>query len=101
MPYGGRGRVQRHHVDSDRLNNSAENIRFLCAQHHRNAHRDGDGVVGGGPRPRVAAMLRDRAIAASTVARTMALGGMTTEQIAQKLEVNPWTVRRWFRKYPE
>ena len=32
-------RVHRHHKDGNTLNNSPENIAFLCAKHHGEAHR--------------------------------------------------------------
>jgi hypothetical protein len=101
MPYGGRGRVQRHHRDGDRLNNTRANVAFLCVKHHKDAHRALDGAVGGGARPRIAAMMRDRAMESAAVARRCRDAGWTTAEIADGLEVDPWTVLRWFRKYPE
>ena len=71
MPYGGRGRVQRHHRDGDRLNNTRKNIAFLCVKHHKDAHRSLDNAVGGGARPRIAAMMRERAIESARTARVM------------------------------
>ena len=100
MPYGGRGRVQRHHVDGDRMNNDRANIAFLCVQHHKDAHRVSDGKVGGGPRPRVAALLRDRAIAQTQIARQALADGYTLLGVAESMGVSVWTVHRWLRKYP-
>lgn len=101
MPYGGRGRVQRHHRDGDRLNNTRKNIAFLCVKHHKDAHRSLDNAVGGGARPRIAAMMRERAIESARTARVMRDNGWDTRQIALELGVDPWTVLRWFRKYPK
>ena len=101
MPYGGRGRVQRHHIDSDRMNNAASNIAFLCVKHHKDAHKDGDGAVGGGARPRITALLRDRARLNATAAANMRALGIATTDIAQSFGVTRETVDRWFRKYPD
>lgn len=35
---GGRGGIERHHRDRNRMNNERENIAFLCPPHHRAAH---------------------------------------------------------------
>ncbi len=32
-------RIHRHHKDRNTLNNSSENIAFLCTKHHRAAHK--------------------------------------------------------------
>lgn len=101
MPYGGRGRVQRHHRDSNRLNNARSNIAFLCVQHHKDAHRASDGRLGGGARPRINALLTDRAIAMTALAREQRENGATVEQVAAGLGVHPVSVYRWFRKYPK
>jgi hypothetical protein len=99
MPYGGRGRVQRHHRDGDRLNNDRSNIQFLCVKAHKEAHQKLDGKVGGGPRPRVNKMRTDKALAMTARARQMREAGHTIESIARSLDVHPLTVYRWFRKY--
>ena len=99
MPYGGRGRVQRHHIDSDRMNNDASNIAFLCVQHHKDAHKASDGAVGGGARPRVNQIRTDKAIIGMGYARTLIEGGKSIDEAAAILRVHPHTVRRWFRKY--
>lgn len=36
----------RHHVDRDTLNNSLENIQFLCRSHHKKLHNHEDGYFG-------------------------------------------------------
>lgn len=38
--------VHRHHKDGNTLNNSPENIAFLCAKHHKEAHKNKD-ITGG------------------------------------------------------
>jgi hypothetical protein len=96
----GRGVVDRHHRDSDRMNNAPENIAFLCRKDHLAAHRNGDGMVGGGARPRIAAMHRANAIERSNQAREMSASGASTREIASAMGVDPWTVLRWFSKYP-
>lgn len=96
----GRGTVDRHHRNSDRLDNRPENIAFLCRKHHHEAHRASDGMVGGGPRPRVASMFREQAVARSKEARRLAAEGYTVPEIARRMGVDPWSVHRWFRKYP-
>lgn len=101
MPYGGRGRVQRHHNDGDRMNNTRENIAFLCVKHHKDAHRALDGKIGGGARPRINQLLTDRATANAQRARTMRASGMSSGAIGKELRVHPTSVLRWFRKYPE
>lgn len=100
MPYGGRGRVQRHHIDSDRLNNQPDNIAFLCVRHHNDAHRASDGRIGGGARPRITALLHNRAVARSVEARALRSGGMSWRDIGARFGVSAESVRRWFRKYP-
>lgn len=100
MPYGGRGRVQRHHRDSDRLNNSAENIAFLCVQHHKDAHRKSDKKLGGGARPRIATMMRDRAMERAQGVHEMVAEGHSVAEIARLRGVDPGTVRRWVKRYP-
>ena len=100
MPYGGRGRVQRHHRDSDRMNNVHENIAFLCVKHHKEAHQESDGMVGGGPRPRVTRMMHDRAVEMSREARSLRADGLTVDEVAVRLRVHRASVLRWFRKYP-
>jgi hypothetical protein len=100
-PFKGRGPgvVDRHHRNSDRSDNSPENIAFLCRKHHNDAHRLTDGKVGGGPRPRIAAMFHEQALVRAREAAVMRSSGWTTEQIARALGVHPWTVIRWSRKY--
>ena len=78
------------------------NIAFLCRKHHNDAHRALDGRIGGGPRPRITALLRERAVRrAGEAARLMRTEGLTYLQVAGRMDVNPWTVQRWFGKYPE
>ena len=96
----GRGVIDRHHRDSDRMNNAPENIAFLCRKDHNAAHRTSDGRIGGGPRPRIAAMHRARAAGMAGQARAMSASGMTAPQIAEALGVHPKSIDRWFRKYP-
>ena len=98
---GGRGTVDRHHRDSDRLNNDPSNITFLCRRHHVAAHRASDGMIGGGARPRVAGLLRDRAVGQAMEAAGLVRSGMTYQEAAATMRVHPYTVRRWFRKSPE
>ncbi len=95
----GRGVIDRHHRDSDRLNNAASNIAFLCRKHHQAAHSVSDGKVGGGPRPRIVALMRDRAMRRYESAVALRHYGWTTRQIAERLDVDPASVTRWFRKY--
>ena len=97
----GRGVIDRHHRNSDRSDNSAANIAFLCRKHHLAAHRESDGKVGGGARPRIVALNRDRAIDQAREAAPYFRSGWTTARIAETLGVHPETVRRWTRKYPE
>ncbi len=101
-PYGGRGNVQRHHVDGDTMNNGRTNIAFLCITHHMQAHRlrDGHGP-GGGARPRVAKMVHDRAVAKFQHAIPLSDAGLIHEEIALRLGVSRSTVSRWFRKYEQ
>ena len=96
----GRGVIDRHHVSGDRLDNSPANIAFLCRRHHHDAHRVLDGRIGGGARPRITAMLRDRAREQSDLARRLHAGGMPVKEVAATLGVHPESVRRWWRKYP-
>lgn len=95
----GRGVIDRHHRDSDRMNNEPENIAFLCRRHHNAAHRATDGRIGGGPRPRIVALLHDRATDMARTARAMSAAGATTREIATALAVHPSSVTRWFKKY--
>ena len=98
-PPGGRGTVDRHHRDSDRLNNAPDNIAFLCRKHHHAAHRETDGKVGGGPRPRIVAMMRERGLQRYRHAVMLRSHGLSNGEIADDLGVNPKSVDRWFRKY--
>jgi hypothetical protein len=93
--------VGRHHADGDRLNNTRENIVFLCKRHHIAAHRALDGRIGGGPRPRVAEMQRQRARSRYLEAAAMRDSGCSTVSIAASLGVDRKTVTRWFQKYAE
>jgi hypothetical protein len=95
----GRGSIDRHHRNSDRLDNAPENIAFLCRRHHHAAHKLTDGKVGGGPRPRIAALLHDRAIVSAIEAAALRDAGLTQAAIAARMGVNPKTVSRWFGKY--
>ena len=92
---------ERHHIDSNRLNNAPSNIEFLCKKHHKAAHRQSDGKVGGGPRPRVNAMRTAKAIRMTAEARRLRGQGLLIREIADRLGVHPVSVERWFRKYPE
>lgn len=93
---GGRGTVDRHHRDSDRLNNAPENIAFLCRRHHHDAHRQSDGKVGGGPRPRITRMFHDRGVERAVVAWRLRGIGMRNAEIAAALGVSPKSVQRYF-----
>lgn len=95
-----RGVIDRHHRNADRLDNGPENIAFLCRRCHNAAHRALDGRIGGGPRPRIAAMFRAEAEARSIEARRLGVSGLGTAAIAAALGVHPDSVTRWFRKYP-
>lgn len=95
----GRGAIDRHHRNSDRLDNSPENIAFLCRRHHHAAHRLSDGKVGGGPRPRIAALLRSRALERYAEAVRLREAGLSDRAIAERMGVDVWSVTRWFRKY--
>ena len=91
----GRGSVERHHRNSDRLDNSPENIAFLCRKHHIAAHKSGDGRVGGGKPPHVIAAERSRMRrGAEEVARLMR-SGLTQTETAARLGVRKSTVQRW------
>lgn len=96
----GRGVIDRHHRNSDRLDNSPENIAFLCRRHHHAAHKLTDGRVGGGARPRITAMIRDRAVAAAGEARRMLASGVPIADVAAQQGVSVYSVKRWLRKYP-
>ena len=97
--------IQRHHRDGDQMNNAPSNIAFLCKPCHDETHRvmraNGIGRPVGGPRPRIAALLHDRAVALAGQARTMHRAGATYADIGAVLGVHPSSVDRWFRKYPE
>ena len=93
----GRGSIDRHHRDSDRLNNTRENIAFLCRRHHHAAHALTDGKVGGGPRPRIAKMTHDRGVERAAVAWRLRGIGMDDAEIAAALGVSPLSVPRYFR----
>lgn len=94
------GYIARHHVNSDRSDNRPENIQWLCRKHHVAAHRKSDQHVGGGPRPRIAAMERDAAIARASVARELLAQGMNHGEIGRQMGFARESVSRWFRKYP-
>ena len=98
-PFDGRRGSARHHVDSDRMNNSPENIRWLCKRHHAAAHGLSDGKVGGGHRPEVVNRQRAQAVERAKMAREMRDRGMTTAEVAAAMDVDRWTVTRWARKY--
>lgn len=95
----GRGVIDRHHRDSDRLNNDRANIAFLCRKHHQEAHRQTDGKVGGGHRPRINALHRSRALERFAEAQHLEAAGLTHPEIAVVMGVDDWTVSRWFHKY--
>lgn len=95
----GRGVIDRHHRSNDRMDNSPENIAFLCRKHHLGAHRLTDGKVGGGPRPRIVALMRDRAVARAREAAALRDQGASTREIASTMGVDPSSVTRWFLKY--
>lgn len=94
----GRGVIDRHHRDSNRLNNDPSNIAFLCRRHHNAAHRVTDGKIGGGARPRVAKLTHDRGAARAAYARTLGALGWTTDQIASEMGVDRSSVLRYFRE---
>lgn len=94
----GRGVIDRHHRDSNRLNNDPSNIAFLCRRHHQAAHRLTDGKVGGGARPRVAKLGHDRGVARAAYARALKASGWTVDEIAAEMGVHPVSVFRWFRQ---
>jgi hypothetical protein len=94
------GYVGRHHVNSDRLDNRPENIRYLCRLHHNAAHRISDGMLGGGPRPRVAARQRQAAIERAQMARELLADGLTHADVGRRMGFDPASVYRWLRKYP-
>ncbi len=98
MAYGQR-RVDRHHRNSDRMDNRRENIEFLCKRHHNAAHKLTDGQVGGGPRPRIVALLRDRALEQWSRAIVLRAQGYSNPEIASELFVHRDSVKRWFAKY--
>lgn len=91
---------ERHHIDSDRLNNARSNVAFLCKKHHKDAHRLSDGKIGGGARPRVNAMRTAKAVAMTAEARGLRSQGLLVREVAGRLGVHEETVWRWFRKYP-
>jgi hypothetical protein len=95
----GRGVIDRHHRDSDRSNNTPENIAFLCRKHHMAAHRASDGRVGGGARPRIVAM--NRAVSAAHYQEAAALRsqGHSYRSIARVMGVAKSSVDRWVRTY--
>lgn len=99
----GRGQIDRHHRNSDREDNRPENIAFLCRRHHHAAHRASDGKVGGGPRPRIAQMVRSRGLERAAVAWRLRGIGMADAEIAAVLGVSPMSVPRYFydRRYRE
>lgn len=102
MPYGGRGRVQRHHIDGDTMNNDRSNIAFLCVAHHMSAHRARDGKgPGGGPRPRIAKAKHDAAVAKYRQAIPLRDAGWRHEDIAAWMGTSRSTVSRWFRLYKD
>ena len=82
------------------MNNVRENIAFLCRLHHKAAHRALDGRIGGGPRPRIAAMFRAQAMNKAAIAWQMRDAGQTPKSIAAHFGVDLFSVYRWFRKYP-
>lgn len=63
----------------------------------RDAVRKNRGI--GGPRPRVLALRRDRAIAMAHEAQALHRAGVSVPAIAKRLGVDDWSVHRWFRKY--
>lgn len=100
LPYGER-RVDRHHIDSDRLNNKPSNIAFLCKRHHKAAHRQSDGRVGGGLREGAGEASRRAAKSRAVQAAELRHAGMKIVEVAEVLGVHPVSVMRWWRKYPE
>ena len=82
------------------MNNERANIAFLCRRDHKAAHRLLDGRIGGGPRPRIAALFRDRAMEKAALAWTMRDAGQEPKAIAAHFGVDLFSVYRWFRKYP-
>lgn len=100
---GRAGLIHRHHRDGDQTNNDPSNIGFLCKPHHDDAHSvmaaRGAGRSRGGARPRVTAMLRDRAQAQAALAAGLRAQGLSSPAIAAALGVNRRTVTRWLEKY--
>lgn len=98
-------RIARHHRDGDQSNNDPSNIAFLCRPCHTEAHavmrRLGIGRMSGGPRPRITALLRDRAIVRYRDAKALRDQGLTDDEIAASMGYHPLSVRRWFIKYEE
>lgn len=99
MPYGGQGRVQRHHRDGNRMNNDRSNIEFLCVKAHKDAHQALDGRVGGGARPRVTALMREQAIERLRTYRFLIRSGMTHDETVTRMGVHSTSPSRWIRKY--
>lgn len=95
----GRGVIDRHHRNSDRTDNSAANIAFLCRKHHQAAHRLTDGKVGGGSRPRIAALTREKGLRRYREAVPLRAAGLSDQAIAERMGFHPTSVTRWFQKY--
>jgi hypothetical protein len=81
------------------MNNSLSNIAFLCVKHHKDAHRSGDGRIGGGPRPRVVEYVIARARGHWENAKVMRASGMTYAMIGKEMGFAKDTVRHWFDRY--
>lgn len=100
---GAAAMIQRHHRDGDQMNNDPSNIAFLCQPDHTEEHRGmralGIGRKVGGPRPRIVALMHDRAVQSWTMASALLAQGMTYAEVAADFRVHPDTVRRWERKY--
>ena len=97
----GRGTIDRHHVDGNRLNNTSSNVHFLCRKHHMAAHQNLDGKVGGGPRPRIYAMQKAQGTERAAKIREMLTSGATIQEAALRINIHVASAYRVLRKYPE
>ena len=82
------------------MDNDRANIAFLCRKHHADAHKRLDGRVGGGARPRVVAMMHDRALEQSLEARRLLSDGRSKQEVADLMGIHLYSLKRWLRKYP-
>lgn len=96
----GRGSVERHHIDSDRLNNGPSNIRFLCRKHHIAAHRVGDGRIAR-PGPETIAAWQEPSRQLAAIAAQLHATGQSFAAIGRELSVTTGTVFGWRVRYPD